>query len=177
MAFHPAPAARPAGHGWWLLGLGIAALVGVLVGALIPIVAGHNAHRFRAGDCVLVAPTAGGELRTTRTGCDTDPSFTVAKLAGRDGDCAHDGYDRFRPPAADAATGKLCLVPNLVVGHCYRFGATLGVWDLSDCADRATVMRVADRLDTDNPGACTADLPARTYPSPPRTYCLSADSR
>ncbi|MGH3563018.1 MAG: hypothetical protein ACRDTN_14815 [Mycobacterium sp.] len=171
---YPVQAARPPRYIWWLVGLAVAVLVGVAAIAMISF-AGYviQTHGYQVGDCVVVEPASDGELHTTRTGCDTDPSFTVAKLADRDGNCALDGYDRFRPPAVDAATGRLCLVPNLVVGHCYRFGVALGVWDLSDCADRApTVVKVNRRLDTDNAQACSAELPARTYPSPPRTYCL-----
>ncbi|OBI49745.1 hypothetical protein A5707_16115 [Mycobacterium kyorinense] len=160
----------------WLVAAGLGVLVGVAIGAMIPAVSSHQAHGYRVGDCVVVEPTSGGELHTTRTGCDTDPSFTVAKLADRAGDCAANGYDRFRPPIADAATAKLCLVPNLVAGHCYRLGTAVGVWDLSNCADRGpTTIKVSSRLETDNAQACSSDgyLPARTYPSPPRTYCLA----
>src|SRR5262245_43212327 len=80
---------------------------------------------FRVGDCVLVSPNASGELHSTRTGCGTDVSFTVGALAKGPDDCQR--YDRFQSPFADAATESLCLVPNLVAGHCYRFGVPLGM--------------------------------------------------
>lgn len=156
-------------------------LPAVLAGALliagaVAVLGGHRQHgSYRAGDCVVVASSVAGELHAARAACDTDPSFTVAKLTDRADDCAPDDYDRFTPPSADTATGRLCLVPNLVVGHCYRLGVAVGIWNLVDCrgAGPATV-KVTDRLDTDDAAACgiAGRLPARSYPTPPRTYCL-----
>ena len=58
-------------------------------------------------------------------------SFTVASLASGADDCRQ--YNRFRTPFADATTERLCLVPNLVAGHCYRFGVPLGMLDPVSC--------------------------------------------
>lgn len=148
----------------------------LLIAAAVVAVVGHyHARTYQAGDCVVVASSTEGELHAARAACDTDPSFTVAKLTDRVDDCAPNDYDRFTPPSADSGTGRLCLVPNLVVGHCYRLGVAVGIWNLVDCrgAGPATI-KVTDRLDTADAGACGTDgqLPARSYPAPPRTYCL-----
>jgi hypothetical protein len=154
-----------------VVALMLTAGVGVAAWALT----GHRHHTHQVGDCVVVAPFTGGELRASRASCDTDPSFTVAKLADRTGECAPNGYDRFGPPSADSGTGRLCLVPNLVVGHCYRLGVAVGVWSLVDCAGAGpATIKVTQRLDTDDARACVSgsQLPPRSYPAPPRTYCL-----
>lgn len=153
-----------------------AILAGILLVAatVTAVVTGHHHDRaYRAGDCVVVTSAAAGELHAARVNCDTDPSFTVAKLTSRAGDCAPDDYDRFVPPSADTGTGRLCLVPNLVVGHCYRLGIAVGIWNLVNCAGAGpATIQVTGRLDTADPSACGTGLPARSYPAPPRTYCL-----
>jgi hypothetical protein len=153
-------------------------MLGAAIGAAAAMLTNHGHSTYRAGDCVVVAPSTAGELHATEAACDTDPSFTVAKLADTAGDCAPDGanaYDRFGPPLADSGTGRLCLVPNLVVGHCYRLGAAVGVWNLVDCTGAgAATVKVTKRFDADDAQACVpgTQLPARTYAAPPRTYCL-----
>ncbi|MEZ0362602.1 hypothetical protein ACAG26_02700 [Mycobacterium sp. pUA109] len=172
------PASPPRPSPWPRLALVAAVVAAVLVSGVAVAAwraTGHRHDAYRPGDCVVVEASTGGELHASRARCDTDPSFTVAKLANPAGGCAPSGYDRFAPPSADDRTGHLCLVPNLVAGHCYRLGVAVGVWNLVDCtgAGPATI-RVTQRLDTDDARACAAgdQLPARSYPAPPRTYCL-----
>jgi hypothetical protein len=153
----------------------IGLMLPVGVGAAALVATGHRHGTYHVGECVVVASSAAGELHATKAGCDTDPSFTVAKMTDHAGGCAPTGYDNFRPPSADPATGRLCLVPNLVVGHCYQLGAAVGMWSLVNCAGAGpATVKVAERLDTNDAQACTSDnlLPARTYPAPARTYCL-----
>lgn len=172
----PAPSSPP------LSRLVLLALV-VVTGLMLPIAVGmaamattgHRHSAYHVGECVMVASSSDGELHATKAGCDTDPSFTVAKLAEHAEDCVPTGYDRFLPPSADSGTGRLCLVPNLVVGHCYGLGIAQGVWNLVDCAGAGpATIKVNNRLDTEDADACVPGslLPARTYPAPPRTYCL-----
>lgn len=147
------------------IGVGVAALVAT----------GKRNGAYHVGDCVMMASSTGGELKATRAECDTDASFTVGTMVDRTGDCAPTGYDHFPPPSADAGTGRLCLVPNLVVGHCYRLGVAVGVWNLADCTSAdAAMIRVTDRFDVEDEQVCTSEdqLSVRTYPAPPRTYCL-----
>ena len=162
---------------WWPVALGLGVILGVAFAVTIPMVSGlaERALGYQTGDCVVVEPTAGGELHTRATGCGTDPSFTVAGFADQAGTCSPQGYERFRSPLADGVTGELCLVPNLVAGHCYRFGVAVGIWNVSDCVSAVpAVIKVEKRLDTDDARACSprSQLPARVYPAPQRTYCL-----
>jgi hypothetical protein len=148
---------------------------------------GHTARSpvgYRQGSCVVVgAEELGGELHGKNVSCAVDPSFTVAKIADQSNNCGAENYTRIRPPFSDVATGRLCLVPNLVVGHCYRYGVPMGTWDLVGCANAgAAAIKVAKRIDTDDPHACpmqyepptpgirTVSMPkALRYPS--RVYC------
>lgn len=134
--------------------------------------------------CVVVrAGSPGGELHAVRSPCSTDPSFTVAKRADAADRCSPGRYAQFSPPFADRATARLCLVPNLVVGHCYRLGVPVGMWELGRCAGAATI-KVTRRVDGDDSHACPGYTPAepelaqpvaqpRALAFPSRTYCFS----
>ena len=171
----------------WLVLVVLAAVVSAGLGFAVWGATSHAGRRtggYPQGACVVLkAQERGGELHAQRVRCDVDPSFTVAKVADRSDSCGADGYTRIRPPFSDVATGRLCLVPNLVVGHCYRYGVPRGMWDLVGCEDagRAAV-KVTKRVDSDNPHACPAPTEAptpgiRTVPMtkqlryPSLTYC------
>lgn len=118
----------------------------------------------RSAYCVAVrAGSLGDELHATKTPCVTDPSFTVVKRGDAAYNCGSGQYAQFRPPFADQTTGRLCLVPNLVVGHCYRFGVPVGMWVLGGCVGPATI-KVIKRVDVDDPHACPVDPPVATAP-------------
>ena len=131
---------------------------------------------YRVGACVELKPAPTGELHAANTSCDTDPSFVVSTFTDGLGHCKPDRFDRFGPPFADAQTGTLCLEPNLVAGHCYRFGAPVGMWESADCAQPGpAVIKVTKSIDADDDKACPGNRGqlAMPYPSPPRTYCTA----
>lgn len=168
----PPPARRP---GWYVFA-GIAAVVAAATAVAIAVaVAPREQHAdYQVSDCVSVSADGSGELRATHTSCSADLSYTVGALANEDGDCVPDRYDQFRSPFADPATERLCLVPNLVVGHCYRIGIPMGKLDPVDCSrSRPAVFRVTKRLDVSDLDACPDEKSqfAMAYPSPARTYC------
>lgn len=168
---------------WWPLVmvvavLGLAAGAGVVVHALTT----HERaggpppaqNPYRVGECVEVKPAPSGELHAADTACGTDPSYVVSSFIDAAGRCSPDRFDRFPPPFADAQTGTLCLEPNLVAGHCYRFGTPVGMWEVADCNHPTpAVIKVTKRVDADDDNACpnSQDQLAMPYPSPPRTYC------
>ena len=164
----PLPARCP---GWYVFA-GIAAVVAA---ATAVAVAPREQHAdYQVSDCVSVSADGSGELRATHTSCSADLSYTVGALANEDGDCVPDRYDQFRSPFADPATERLCLVLNLVVGHCYRIGIPMGKLDPVDCSrSRPAVFRVTKRLDVSDLDACPDEKSqfAMAYPSPARTYC------
>jgi len=164
-------------RGWYIVAA-IAALVFAATGTAIALSlnGGHKPQaESRIGACVSVTPDAQGELHSIRTKCDTDLSFTVGALAKGPDDCQR--YDRFQAPFADAETSRLCLVPNLVAGHCYRFGVPVGMWDPVDCSKAGpAAIRVIKRVDVNDTNACPDEKYkfAMTYSSPDRTYCTES---
>ena len=166
---------------WWLAVLSLALTAAVVVGSWAT---ARHSDTPRSLACVVVhAGSPGEELHAVRTPCGTDPSFTVAKRADATENCGPAQYAQFRPPFADQATGRLCLVPNLVVGHCYRFGVPVGMWELSRCVGPATI-KVVNRVDADDSHACPVDplaapgmaqpaAGARALAFPSRTYCYA----
>ncbi len=137
-------------RGWYIVA-GIAALIFAATAAAITIsLSGrHQQHTdLGVGECVSLSPDASGELMPTHTSCATDMSFTIGALADDVGNCVPDQFDRFRAPFADAATERLCLVPNLTVGHCYRLGVPVGMLDPADCSvGGPAVFRVTKRVE------------------------------
>jgi hypothetical protein len=176
------PPRRTSVRAWWGLTVsGVALAAAVVVGTWAST---HHGAAPRGAACVVVhAASPDDELRATGTPCGTDPSFTVVKGGAAAANCAARRYVQFRPPFADQATGRLCLVPNLVVGHCYRFGVPVGMWELSRCVGRA-VIKVTKRVDSEDARVCPVDPPAapgmaqlaaqpRALAYPSRTYCYA----
>jgi hypothetical protein len=189
----PGSAGHPMKHisrrAWWWWFAAATVVLNAVVVATVWVATLHVGSRPNARCVVVKADSSGGELHAIATSCGTDPSFTIAKQADHAGDCAPGRYTQFRPPFVDKATGRLCLVPNLVVGHCYRFGMPVGMWDAASCAGVATaVIKVTKRVDGDNPYACpvhelprtpgiaaaTAGPRALNFPS--RTYCYESNT-
>jgi hypothetical protein len=185
--FRP-PAGQPPRRAWrWVVASAV--VISVLVGIGLAISrAGTQLVRppsgYRQGDCVVIkAQERDGELHADAAKCNVDPSFTVAKIANQSGDCGADNYTRIRPPFSDVATGRLCLVPNLVVGHCYRFGVPKGMWDLVGCAATLpAAVKITKQVDSGDAGACRDETESlvpgiRTVQVPrqlqyaTRTYC------
>jgi hypothetical protein len=173
---YPPPARRPArsNRGLYIF-IGVTAVIAVVtVVAVVTTVVGRSKDTgMRVGDCVAVSAATSGELRATTTKCDTDLSYTIGAMANQTGDCVPDRYDQFRVPFADSQTSQLCLVPNLVVGHCYKFGIPMGRLDAVSCsgADKG-MLRIAKKLDVDDTEGCADKTQfAMAYPSPARTFC------
>ncbi len=166
---------------WWLTLSSIALTTAVVIGTWA--ITQHSDAAPSSACVVVHAGSPGEELHATRSPCGTDPSFTVARRGDAPDGCAPGRYAQFRPPFADQATGRLCLVPNLVVGHCYRYGVPVGMWELGRCVGPATI-KVTKRVDAEDSHACPVNSSAApgmaqpvagpralTYPS--RTYCYS----
>ncbi len=176
------PPRRTSVRTWWLLTVSSVALTAAVVTGTWATTQ-HRAPS-RSAECVVVqARSPGEELHANHAPCSTDPSFTVVKRGGPAGNCGPGRYTQFRPPFADRATGRLCLVPNLVVGHCYRFGVPVGMWELGNCVGPATI-KISLRVEADNPHACPVPpsaAPGMAQPAPvplalafpSRTYCYT----
>jgi hypothetical protein len=131
---------------------------------------------FSVGDCVAIPSKAPATLSADKVSCAADPSYTVGAVANAAGACPSNEYQHLPTQSADAATSRLCLVPNLVADHCYTMDMPIGMLQLADCAERGQqglLVQVTQRLDVRDQQACPAAVGhyAWPYPSPPRTYC------
>ncbi|MHC9296742.1 LppU/SCO3897 family protein [Mycobacterium sp. LTG2003] len=132
---------------------------------------------FSVGDCVTISPgkpETGTDIQ--RSPCSTDPSYTVGAVMETDQPCANTNYIGYTWSVGDTDTvGRLCLVENLTVGHCYHPQPGTDLLEQLDCAttdDKA--YKVVQKLDSDDAQACPPDTSAYNYPLPPRTYCLGS---
>lgn len=135
----------------------------------------HEITSFAVGDCVTIGsgtPEKGNDIQ--RGPCTTDPSYTVGVVMETDQPCPNQNYIGYKWTVGDTDTvGRLCLVENLAVGHCYHPQPGTDLLEQLDCSvsDDKTY-KVVHRIDSDSAGQCPAETNAYNYPAPPRTYCL-----
>ncbi|AKS31194.1 hypothetical protein [Mycolicibacterium goodii] len=130
---------------------------------------------FLVGDCVTISPRSrdtGEDIQ--RSSCTTDPSYTVGAVNETDQPCANQNYVAFTWTVNETNTvGRLCLVENLTVDHCYHQQPGTDLLEQVDCAtDDDTAYRVVQRFDTADTTQCPPETSAYDYPAPARTYCL-----
>jgi hypothetical protein len=134
----------------------------------------------KAGECVTVADAGGNRADVASTACGAENArFRVGKvLADSRGSCpaGDDEYIQVVPGSG----GKLCLLPNLVEGSCYRPADNDDSWGRSACSGEETVKVTkvipAAGADVECPDGGD-DLVSIVYPEPPTTYCLSPVQR
>lgn len=128
------------------------------------------------GECVVLHGDGRADpLSAAAVDCDRGMSYTVATHTDVAGNCPPpaDGTV-FVEPFADRLTARLCLVPNLVVSHCYEFGIPTGIFGQTDCVGAGVAaIRIEERFEVSDANACTNPSRAMRYRSIPRTYCLS----
>lgn len=178
----PVPPPRRRGSHRWLI------LVAVVLLTAATVASGYALNRsrvateakaaqsFAVGDCVVVPSTPPpGDVHAQKAPCSLDPSYTIGAVTDASGSCPSKEYQRFPAEIADPPTSTLCLVPNLVVDHCYTLDMPLGMVKRADCGERGADVRIqiTQRLDAHDQQACPAGQGnfAWPYPSPARTYC------
>lgn len=128
------------------------------------------------GECVVLHGDGRREaLSAAEASCDEAISYTVSAHTDVTGECPPPGDGAvFVEPFGDRLTARLCLVPNLAVGHCYAFGTPLSRYEQIDCAttDVATI-RIEQRFEVSDADACKDPSRATVYQAVPRTYCVS----
>ncbi|MCV7193037.1 hypothetical protein [Mycolicibacterium brumae] len=133
---------------------------------------------YSVGECVTMAKSdeGVGNVELTKADCGTDPSYTVASRIGADEKCPSEHYSEYSLSVNYETTGKLCLVENLVVGHCYESEFMTNITKLNaDCRgglSSSNPFRVVDRSETAD-APCPADSTAVSFADPARTYCLA----
>ncbi|MBU8824539.1 LppU/SCO3897 family protein [Mycolicibacterium goodii] len=137
----------------------------------------HEISSFSVGDCVTISPSGRDKNEDIQhSSCTTDPSYTVGAVNETDQRCANQNYVAYTWSVNEADTvGRLCLVENLTVGHCYHQQPGSDLLEQIDCATNDdTAYRVVQRFDTTDATQCPPDTNAYDYPAPARTYCLGA---
>ncbi|MGA5540362.1 hypothetical protein ACPCIR_00795 [Mycobacterium sp. NPDC051198] len=169
------------GKPWWqriLKRLGIAIIAFIAVAAFQAWRAHDNAakqlDKYAVGDCLTLAKD-GIQVEDTKAHCEKDPSYTVASRTDGDGSCPNDNYVTFEVTSGGDTAGRLCLVENMVAGHCYQTDLASSVTELVDCARGSIITPTVEVLSRQDDGAatCGANQIAITYPEPApgRTYC------
>jgi hypothetical protein len=170
---------RRRGHRWMILCAAVILMVaaGIAVYGLNRSRVAHQqqAKSLHVGDCVIVPSLTPRPLHATKAPCGVDPSYTIGAVTNASGACPSTEYQQFPTQFADPSTANLCLVPNLVVNHCYALDMPVGMVTRADCSERGrdVVVQVTQRLDAHDQHACPAagGHYAWPYPSPARTYC------
>ncbi|XVS64963.1 LppU/SCO3897 family protein [Actinosynnema sp. CA-299493] len=186
----PAPAAdpvasvepasgAPAANGTGKSGGGRKVLIGVLVVLLIGLVVYGVRHltsdpaNAEVGDCVSVAAESDNRAEVDTLACSADKaSYKVGKvLDATDATCPEDGLYTEIVPAGGVGDGyKLCLLPNMAEGVCYRPDEGTG-FVKSDCKGPETI-KVTKVIEGSSDLEACADAAGMAYPEPPVTYCL-----
>ncbi|XVV04344.1 LppU/SCO3897 family protein [Actinosynnema sp. CA-248983] len=169
----PAPAA-PAGSKRKLL---IGALAVVVLAAVA--VAGYFVVRERstadAGDCVSIGRQDDNNRADVKTlDCDeNEASYKVGKVLGSsDEACPEEGLYTEVSPVAGVGDGyKLCLLPNMAKGACYKPDDGTG-FVKTECTGPETI-KVTDVIEGDIDLSRCPDSAGMSYPEPKVTYCLA----
>jgi hypothetical protein len=154
----------------------IAAVAVVAVAGLV-FIQFTGGPRAKAGECVTVANAEGNRADVASTGCGAENArFKVGKVLGDSGGNCPAGDDEYIQVVPGSGGGKLCLLPNLVEGSCYRPADNDDSFSRSDCTGEET-LKVAKVIasaggDVECPDTGD-DFVSIVYPEPPTTYCLS----
>lgn len=128
---------------------------------------------YLVGDCVALS-TNGEDIH--RADCATEPSFTVGAILTSDTPCAaQTNYTGYGWTLDNHIVGRLCLIDNYIAGHCYHPTQTGNEFEPIDCStttDKA--FKIVQRLDIDDPTQCPPNTLPYNYPTPARTYCITA---
>jgi hypothetical protein len=152
----------------------------ILIGVLVFLVIGIAAYgvyyvtsgpsKVAAGDCVSV--TEENEKSYVATfDCSADKaSYKVGKVVeAGDATCPEEGL--YTEVVPDGGTGRLCLLPNMAEGACYKPDDGTG-FVKTECAGPETIKVVKVVEGSRDTEACP-DQAGMSYPEPPVTYCLA----
>ena len=137
-----------------------------------------GAPQAKAGECVVLGNADANRAEVASTGCGAENAkFKVGKVLTDPGGSCPAGDDEYIQVVAGG--GKLCLLPNLVEGSCYRPADNDDSWGRSGCTGEETVKVVKVIAAAGDDVACPDgdDLVSIVYPEPPTTYCLSPVQR
>ncbi|OKI36135.1 hypothetical protein A6A25_22360 [Saccharothrix sp. CB00851] len=160
-------------------GNGRKVLIALLVLLLIAIVAfgvyflTRGSANAEVGDCVSVTAENDNRADVETLDCSADKaSYKVGKvLESTDSTCSEDGIYTEIVPAGGVGDGyRLCLLPNMVEGACYKADEGSG-FVKTGCTGNDTFKVIRVIKDVNDLEACP-DGAGMAYPEPPVTYCL-----
>lgn len=161
-------------------GSGRKILIGVLAVLLIGIVVygvrdlTSDAAHAEVGDCVSVSAESDNRAEVDTLDCSADrASYKVGKvLDTTDATCPEDGLYTEIVPAGGVGDGyKLCLLPNMAEGSCYKPDDGSG-FVKTECVGPETIKVIKVVQGSADLEACP-DGAGMAYPEPPVTYCLA----
>ncbi|MEU0880927.1 hypothetical protein ABZ345_20165 [Lentzea sp. NPDC005914] len=132
--------------------------------------------RAKAGECVALANRSDNRADVSSAGCATgDVRFKVGKVLADAAAGCPAGDDEYVQVVPNSGGGKLCLLPNLAEGACYRPADDEDSWVKAECAGEETVKvtkvisSAGDAVECPD-GENSASI---VYAEPPTTYCLA----
>jgi hypothetical protein len=166
------PAPKKKGLPKWLTGI-IAAVV-VAGGVLAFNYFTNDVAQAKAGDCAKVSGTE-TKPEYSAVACDSaDANAVVGKAMSNTSEaCGGEGYLEFTQKASKGPDTKLCLVPRLEEGQCYKIddANTVAITKQACSADNIKITKVVK--DKADPAACGETGAPITFPEPASTYCLA----
>ncbi|MEU4741245.1 hypothetical protein AB0G02_12385, partial [Actinosynnema sp. NPDC023658] len=127
-----------------------------------------------AGDCVSLSAENDDRAQVDTLDCtDAKASYQVGKvLDATDGACPEEGLYTEIVPAGGAGDGyKLCLLPNMAEGGCYKPDEGTG-FVKTECTGPETIKVTKVIKGSTDLEACP-DGAGMAYPEPSVTYCLA----
>ncbi|MDQ2584448.1 LppU/SCO3897 family protein [Saccharothrix yanglingensis] len=177
------PPARPADDGEPARGTGGGGkkvLIGVLIVLLVGVVVygvrmlTNDASNAEAGDCVSLTSQSEDRADVDTLDCSADKaSYKVGKvLEATDATCPEDGLYTEIAPASRVGDGfKLCLLPNMAEGACYKPDEGTG-FVKTECTGPETIKVTKVIQGSVDLEGCP-DAAGMSYPEPAVTYCLA----
>jgi hypothetical protein len=156
----------------------IAVAVVVILGIVYAVFAlgGNDPKDASAGDCVsFSAPSLKDSDKVETVDCDNDKALLkVGKVIGNDTDtCPDAGFYQQYPADGKPPQGfRLCLLPNLAEGSCYKLDDLSENYLKGECKGLDTLKVVKVINGSDDTGACP-DGAGESYPEPKLTYCFA----
>ncbi|SHE78657.1 LppU/SCO3897 family protein [Streptoalloteichus hindustanus] len=127
----------------------------------------------KVGDCASVSGNA-KDAKYQALDCGNDKAtYKVAKVLENPSDsCPSGDYDTYTQTARRGKDFKLCLMPNLQEGSCYKVGEDGKDITKVACGAEATIKISKVVRDKADEAACGDDK-AFAYPEPATTFCLT----
>ncbi|MET0233477.1 MAG: hypothetical protein ABW224_02440 [Kibdelosporangium sp.] len=132
----------------------------------------NDAAQAKAGDCAKVSGTTNAPVYASADCGAADANVTVGKALSNTSESCGGEYLEYTMKASKGPDAKLCLVPKLEEGQCYKFGEGESV-DIAKQACGPETIKIAKVVKgAEDKGQCAEGAQAATFPEPKITFCL-----